>query len=101
MTVDFTQPVLSMPDGSYVVTTRDPTYPYNVLSGDPMWQSIQDWLAAGNKAEAYKPPEAKAIDPDAQIAADIIADFIDSQKQLPQYQAKLTQLKQQTIKVGK
>ena len=61
MTVDFTQPVLSMPDGSYFVTTRDPTYPYNVLSGDPMWQSIQDWLAAGNTAEEYQPPAALAV----------------------------------------
>jgi hypothetical protein len=61
MTVDFTQPVLSMPDGSYVVQTQGPAYPYNVLPGDPMWQSIQDWLAAGNKADDYVPPTSKAI----------------------------------------
>ena len=108
MTVDFARPILSMPDGSYVVTL-DNGWPYNVVQADSspvvdvptLWKSIQEWLTAGNKAEEYKPPEAKAIDPDAQIAADIIADFIDSQKQLPKYQAKLTQLKQQTIKVGK
>ena len=96
MTVDFTQPIQQNPaNGSYIVTTQNPAYPYNVLPGDPMWQSIQEWLTAGNKAEEYKPPEAKPVDPDVQIAADIIADFIESQKQLPQYQARLAQLKQQ------
>ena len=70
MTVDFTKPVLLMPDGSYVVTTQHPAYPYNVLPDDPMWQSIQDWLAAGNTAEDYAPPAAVAtLQSPAQLAA--------------------------------
>jgi hypothetical protein len=93
MTVDFTKPVLSMPDGSYVVTTKDPVYPYNVLPGDPMWQSIQDWLSAGNKAEEYKPPEAKPIDPDVQLTAEIMADYVDEQKKTTKWQDRLTALK--------
>ncbi len=56
MTVDFTKPVLLMPDGSYVVTTRDPAYPYNVLPDDPLMPSITAWLAAGNVATPYVPP---------------------------------------------
>jgi len=60
MIVDFAQPVYSMPDGSYVVTTKGPAYPYNVLPNDPMWKSIRDWLAAGNVARDYEPPPARA-----------------------------------------
>jgi hypothetical protein len=86
MTVDFTQPVLLMPDGSYIVQTLGPIYPYNVLPGDPMWQSIQDWLAAGNKADEYKPPEAKAVDPDVQLASEIMADYVDTQKATKKWQ---------------
>lgn len=95
MTVDFTKPVLLMPDGSYVVTTRDPAYPYNVLPDDPMWQSIQDWLAMGNTAEEYKPPEAKAIsvDPDMQLNAEIMADYIETQKQTKKWQERSKQLR--------
>ena len=74
MTVDFTQPVLINPtDGSYIVTTQGPAYPYNVLPGDPMWQSIQDWLAAGNTATPYVPPAAKAPDPVAVANATLAA----------------------------
>ena len=68
MTVDFTQPVLSMPDGSYVVTL-DNGWPYNVVQGDSspvvdvpaLWKSIQIWLASGNTAEEYQPPAAVAF----------------------------------------
>ena len=49
-----------MPDGSYVVTTQNPVYPYNVLPGDPMWQGIQDWLAAAIKI--YKDTGQKGSD---------------------------------------
>jgi hypothetical protein len=93
MTIDFTKPVLLMTGGSYVVTTKDPAYPYNVLPSDPMWQSIQDWLTAGNKADAYKPPEAKPADPDVQLAAEIMADYIDSQKATKKWQDRLISLK--------
>ena len=64
MTVDFTQPVQSMPDGSYVVTLSN-GWPYNVVQGDyspvvdvaALWQSIQDWIASGNVATEYQPPD--------------------------------------------
>jgi hypothetical protein len=93
MTVDFTQPIILMPDGSYVVQTKGPIYPYNVLSDDPMWGSIQDWLAAGNKADEYKPPEAKPIDPDVQLASEIMSDYIETQKATKKWQDRLTDLK--------
>ena len=64
MTVDFNHPVLLNPaDGSYIVTTQGPAYPYNILPDDPMWQSIQDWLAAGNVAIPYVPPVAAIPNP--------------------------------------
>jgi hypothetical protein len=77
MTVDFTQPVQSMPNGSYIVTLSN-GWPYNVVQGDSspvvdvaaLWQSIQDWLAAGNTAEDYAPPAAVAtLQSPAQLAA--------------------------------
>jgi hypothetical protein len=71
MTVDFTKPIQLMPDGSYIVTTQHPAYPYNVLPDDPMWQSIQDWLAAGNTATPYVPPAPVAPTPQQQAAATI------------------------------
>jgi hypothetical protein len=93
MTVDFTKPVLSMPDGSYVVTVSNPNYPqYNVIENDApppwgnpgmpaLWQSIQDWLAAGNVATPYVPPAAVALDPvvaaQMQLAA-LTPDVIDA-----------------------
>jgi hypothetical protein len=93
MVVNFTQPILLMPDGSYVVTTLGPAYPYNVLPSDPMWGSIQDWLAAGNKAEEYRPPEAKPVDPEMQLTSEIIADYIDTQKATQRWKDRLTDLK--------
>ena len=94
MTVDFTQPILINPaDDSYIVTTQGPAYPYNVLPSDPMWQSIQDWLAEGNKAEEYKPPEAKPIDPDVQLAAEIMADYVEEQKKTQKWRDRATALK--------
>lgn len=69
MTVDFSQPILSMPDGSYVVTTDDPVLPYNVLPADPLMPSIMAWLAAGNVATPYVPPAAVPPDPVAQANA--------------------------------
>jgi hypothetical protein len=94
MTVDFTQPIAQLPDGSFVVTTTYPAYPYNVLPADPMWGSIQEWLSKGNKAEYYKPPEAKPIDPDMQLNAEIMADYIDTQKATKKWQDRLTALKE-------
>ena len=79
MTIDFTKPFFLMPDGSYVVTTKNPVYPYNVLSSDPLWPSVQAWLAAGNKVTLYAPPKAApATDEqiDAQVKAEIIADYL-------------------------
>ncbi len=61
MTVDFTQPVLVMPDGSYVVTLSN-GMSYNALQVDPLcqwpnlWPDVQAWLAAGNVAQPYVPP---------------------------------------------
>jgi hypothetical protein len=83
-----------MPDGSYVVQTQGPAYPYNVLPGDPMWQSIQEWLnGQGNFATPYVPPEAKPIDPDVQLASEIMADYIDTQKATQKWKYRLTDLK--------
>jgi hypothetical protein len=92
MTVDFTQPVETMPDGSYVVTTAHPPYPYNVLPDDPMWQSIQHWLAAGNVATPYVPPEAKPVDPEMQLNAEIMADYIETQKQTKKWQDRKVEI---------
>jgi hypothetical protein len=80
--IDFNKPVFINPaDGSYIVTTANPAYPYNVLPDDPMWQSIQDWLAEGNKADPYVPPEPVALDPaiaaQIQLAA-LMPDVIDA-----------------------
>jgi hypothetical protein len=72
MTVDFTQPILLMPDGSFLAATLNPTFPqYNVVASDPgpngnpdmvaMWESIQAWLAAGNTAQDYEPPAQVAV----------------------------------------
>ena len=69
MIVDFSHPVLSMPDGSYVVTTRYPAYPYNVLPGDPLMPSITAWITAGNVAQPYVPPAPVPPDPVAQANA--------------------------------
>jgi hypothetical protein len=81
---------LPQPDGStaYIVNNI-----YTALPGDPMWQSIQDWLAAGNMADAYKPPEAKPIDPDVQLTAEIMADYIDTQKATKKWQDRAIALK--------
>jgi hypothetical protein len=88
MTVDFTQPVQSMPGGSYIVTLSN-GWPYNVVQGDSspvvdvaaLWQSIQDWLAAGNVATPYEPPAPVPLDPlvaaQMQLAA-IMPDVIDA-----------------------
>jgi hypothetical protein len=92
MTVDFTQPVFSMPDGSYVVTTQGPAYPYNVLPSDPMWQSIQDWLAAGNVAQPYVPPAPEPLDPEIQLNAEIMASLIEDAKAKPEWQARKAEL---------
>ncbi len=49
MTVDFTQPVLLMPDGSYTVILAN-GWQYNVLQVDPacqwknLWPDVQAWL---------------------------------------------------------
>jgi hypothetical protein len=81
---------LPQPDGStaYIVNGI-----YTALPSDPMWQSIQDWLAAGNKAEDYKPPEAKPVDPDVQLASEIMADYIDTQKATKKWQDRATAIK--------
>ncbi len=82
MTVDFTQPVLVMPDGSYVVITKDPMYPYNVLPGDPLMPSITAWITAGNVAQPYVPPAAIPPTPVQQAQATIAAiqaKFINAQ----------------------
>ncbi len=85
MTIDFTKPVLVMPDGSYVVAVSNPSYPqYNVTSDPefaPLWASIQEWLAAGNTAAPYVPPAPVA--PDPKIAAqatlhDLMLKYVNS-----------------------
>jgi hypothetical protein len=85
MTVDVTQPVLLMLDGSYVVAVSNPNYPqYNVTTDrefSPLLQSIKDWLAAGNKADPYVTPEPVPLDPvvaaQIQLAA-LMPDVIDA-----------------------
>ena len=65
MNIDFTQPVSINEDGIGYSVTLVGGMPYGVYEADivhpELWQSIQDWLAAGNVAEDYAPPAAVAI----------------------------------------
>jgi hypothetical protein len=65
--IDFTQPVLLMPDGSYVVTYNG--MPYNVLASDPLMAQVTAWLAAGNTAADYSPTLTATPQSPAQLAA--------------------------------
>ena len=67
MTIDFTKPVLSrtLSDGvskGYMVTLEN-GWPYDVIQNDPgcqwpnLWTDVQAWLAAGNIAQPYVPPD--------------------------------------------
>jgi hypothetical protein len=71
--IDFSQPVLLMSDGSYIVTLAN-GYPYQVLNSPEFskkWASIRAWLAAGNVAQPYVPPVAPPPDPVATANANL------------------------------
>jgi len=59
--IDFTKPVLLLPDGSYVVVYNG--LPYNVLASDPLMAEVSAWLSQGGSASPYVPPAAQTPDP--------------------------------------
>ncbi len=63
---------LPQPDGSvaYIVNSS-----YTVTQSDrpDLWDAVQAWLAAGNKAQPYVPPAPLPPDPVQQAAMDVQA----------------------------
>jgi hypothetical protein len=86
MSVDFAKPVLfDAANNGYMVTLAG-GLPYEVLASDSLMASVSTWLAQGNIVQPYIPPDPVPIDPDAQLSADIIQDYIDTQKQTKKWQ---------------
>lgn len=100
MTVDFIQPVLfDSANNGYMVTLEN-GWSYEVLEVDPrcqwknLWPDVQAWLAAGNVAQPYVPPEPVPMDPEVQLNAEIMASLVEEAKKKPEWQARAKALKE-------